>query len=159
MQECQVTVKEHSTMSRIICWIFAGIFFIGGLFMVCIEPEKEYLITYIITFSLGIFFFVLGLCFSLFYNHRDIYSTQKMIRMKKGKVVFEILWANVIKITYTKPSFLSWFSLGGGYAFFIYCNEGFTDRGIQKGATVFLAHYKEKDVYKIQRVIPVHINM
>ena len=82
-----------------------------------------------------------------------------MIRIKKGKIVFEILWENVIKITYLKPTFLSWFSLGGGYAFFIYCDREFTNQGIQKGAKVFMAHYKKKDVYKIQLVIPVHIDM
>ena len=159
MQERQVEVKELSKVLRIVCWIFAGVFFIFFFLMVCMEPEKKYLIIYIIMFSLGIFFWVLGLCSSLFYKHKDIYSAQKMIRIKKGKIVFEILWEDVTKIIYTKPTFLSWFSLGGGYAFFIYCDKEFTDRGIQKGAKVFMAHYKEKDVYKIQRVIPVHINM
>lgn len=154
-----VEVKEFNNLLKIICWIMAGIFLIVGLLMVCIEFEKEYISIYIITFLIGIIFFFIGLFAPLFCNYIDIYTPQKMYRIKKGKLVFEILWEDVQKITYTKPTFLSWFSFGGGYAFFIYCRKEFTNKGILAGATVLNAHYKVKDVYAIQRIIPVHINM
>lgn len=159
MEENRIEVKEFDGLLKAVCWIMAAIFLLFGLLMVCIEPDKEYMGLYIFVFSTGILFFALGCMSPLFCTHTDVYTPEKMSRIKKGKTVFEILWSDVTKITYSKPVFLSWFSFGGGYAFFIHCRKEFTDKGISKGATVFHAHYKERDVYKIQRIIPVHIDM
>ena len=159
MEDRQIKVKEYNKLLKIICWIIAGISFAFGLLMVCIEPEEEYIIAYIITFLAGTIFFVVGLFSPLYCAYTDIYTPTKMYRIKKERIIFEILWEDVTKITYTKPTFLSWFSFGGGYAFFIYCRKEFVSEGILKGATVFNAHYKEKDVYAIQNVIPIHIAM
>jgi len=155
----QVIVGEKRSVFITVCVIF-GTFFISVLILCLMLGHKEDRgIACWIFIPPTILFYGLVLSSFLFFNHRDIYTPEKMVRIKKGRIVFEIYWVNVEKISYTKPSLIGWLSLGGSYAFFIKTKKGFTSKGFNKDAIVFTAHYNELDVYKIQRIIPIHIDM
>ena len=85
MEERQIKVKEYNKLLKIICWIIAGIFFVFGLLMVCIEPKEEYIITYIITFLIGIIF-LSSVCFPHYIVLMLIFILpQKCIEPKREK--------------------------------------------------------------------------
>lgn len=157
--ENHVAVKEKKGLFIGICLVFS-VFFLGTLILcLALGRDSNAGIIWGIFLPPTILFGALGGCSNLLFAHVDIYTSEKMVRLKRGRVVFEIFWTNVEYITYTKPSILGWLSFGGNYAFFIKCKEGYTEKGFNAGATMFNAHYKVEDVFKIQKIIPIHINM
>ena len=72
----------------------------------------------------------------------DVYTEEKMYRIKRNKVVFEIDYKNIRTIRD-----------GPFCSLFIFCKEGYIKRGWNKGATTFAEYYSKYDKHRVKQLI------
>lgn len=144
-------VRPHKPLNiiGIMSGLLISIFFFGiGIFLLVklisadsIDIGNTVGLIISVSTSLLIAFAIFVLCIVLFigflYN-RDVYSEEKMCRMRKGKVIFEIKYSNIDSIQF-QNSYL-----------FIICKSPYKPRGRELN---FSECYRERDAKKIFKLI------
>ena len=153
VNEHHVVVKQNPIFVRVMLIIIACIFS-GLVITVLILSENNYDLWVAFWLSIPV---VVCLFFAitakLYIKAKDTYTATGMIRKRGDKVLYELEWENVEKITYNRLSLMSIFMFGPT-AFLIFQKEQPVDK---KQARTFLTYYSMREVKKIQTIIPLEI--
>ena len=154
-----LTVKAYESFAVALSFLIAA-FFLGGGMIAAIanafgDQEPRYYYAALVISVVGGIFLALAFFVPIFYTTYDTYDENGIVRTKRGKVLFEIKWRDVIEAEY-----FGWFWVFAGVPLSLSLCM-YKPNSVAEGANakekLIVLPLKKRDVLKIAEFVPIKI--